>query len=158
MGCARGRMAAAAGKRSLDGIAVHVTMSESLGRSSSVLNLLELRVLRLLKSRPLKEKQIAKALRLDPMVLDPVITGLILNGYLEILRRRRFYFFTRELCAITIDGIAALDRYGNFFQTLLNCLTNGTEAAVAGLISGSPVLGMLAATTRALFRVAKAIV
>lgn len=145
------------GKRSLVRIALPLAMHESRGMSRTLLDPLEARVLRLIKPRSLREKQIAKAVGVDPILLDPVITGLILKGYLEILRKRRLYLFSRELCAITPDGIAELERYGNPIQNFLNLLRERAETAFEDLLSGSRPLRITFGMARAVFRVTGAI-
>src|ERR671911_488940 len=68
----------------------------------------EIQILNCIKGQSRTEKQIAKMTRLDIIfTVSPLITELMLKGYVETIRRRRL-FFSREYCMITVEGLAAL--------------------------------------------------
>src|SRR3712207_7783167 len=62
------------------------------------------------KGQSRTEKQIAKMIKLDIFIVSPLITKLMLKGYVEIIRRRRLFFFSREYCIITVEGLDALEQ------------------------------------------------
>ncbi|HJS83484.1 MAG TPA: hypothetical protein VJ742_11695, partial [Nitrososphaera sp.] len=85
-------------------------MFETSGSHAILLNPVEMRILKFIKPKSQTEKKISEIVEVDPLVLSPVITELILKGYLEIVRRRRLYFFSREFCTITPEGVSALEK------------------------------------------------
>ena len=68
-------------------------MFETSGSHAALLKPVEMRILKFIKPRSQTEKRISKLVELDPLLLSPVITDLILKGYLEMVRKRRLYFF-----------------------------------------------------------------
>lgn len=122
------------------------------------LELIEVRILKLVKPRSLSEKQIAKILEVDPLVLSPIITELILKGYLQTFRRRRFHFFSKELCSITPEGISELDRHKTLFQNLFDAVRSKAALAFDSLLAESPAVRMVAMSAITLYKIAKAIV
>jgi DNA-directed RNA polymerase specialized sigma subunit len=62
----------------------------------------ETQILNCIKSQSRTEKKIAKMIRIDIFVISPLITELMLKGYVETIRRRRLFFFSREYCTITV--------------------------------------------------------
>ena len=66
----------------------------------------EIQILNCIKGQSRTEKQIAKMARLDIFIVYPMITELMLKGYVETIRRRRLFFFSREYCMITVEGLA----------------------------------------------------
>src|SRR5919108_4963356 len=67
----------------------------------------EIQILNCIKGQSRTEKQIAKMIKLDIFIVSPLITKLMLKGYVEIIRRRRLFFFSREYCIITVEGLDA---------------------------------------------------
>ena len=54
----------------------------------------EIQILNCIKGQSRTEKQIAKMTRLDIIfTVSPLITELMLKGYVETMRRRRLFFF-----------------------------------------------------------------
>ena len=54
----------------------------------------EIQILNCIKGQPRTEKQIAKMTRLDIIfTVSPLITDLMLKGYVETIRRRRLFSF-----------------------------------------------------------------
>src|SRR3712207_2668274 len=70
----------------------------------------EIQILNCIKGQSRTEKQIAKMIKLDIFIVSPLITKLMLKGYVEIIRRRRLFFFSREYCIITVEGLDALEQ------------------------------------------------
>lgn len=46
---------------------------------------------------------------LDSSIVSPMITDLIMNGHLDVITKRRLYFFFRKFYALTPSGLAVLD-------------------------------------------------
>lgn len=119
---------------------------------------LELRILKFIKPKSQTEKKIAKSLEVDSVVLSPIITDLILKGYLEIFRRRKMYFFTKEMCTITPEGISALDMAMTPLQSLVEMIRSKAVEALNSIVSESPSLKVVAMSARTIYKVAKVIV
>jgi DNA-binding MarR family transcriptional regulator len=132
-------------------------MLEGRGSSRILLSPTEVRILKLIKTKSQTEKKIAKKIELDPLLLSPVITDLILKGYLEIFRRRRLYFFSREFCVITSEGISALNRAQSPFEGLLEMVKSRALQAIDDITAESPVLKAAVISARTIYRVAKAV-
>src|SRR5215210_8603699 len=54
----------------------------------------EIQILNCIKSQSRTEKKIAKMVRLDSLIVSPLITELMLKGYVETIRRRRLFLFS----------------------------------------------------------------
>ena len=133
-------------------------MFESHGGTNASLLPLEMRILKFIKPKSQTEKKIAKSLEVDSIVLSPMVTDLILKGYLEIFRRRKMYFFTQEMCTITPEGISALDMAMTPLQSLLEMIRSKAMEALNGIVSESPALKVVAMSARTIYKVAKVIV
>jgi predicted transcriptional regulator len=73
------------------------------------LNRWEIEILKCIKIKSKTEKKIAKEVELDFSVVSPLITNLMLQGYVERTRRRRMHFSSREYFSTTIEGVTALE-------------------------------------------------
>jgi DNA-binding MarR family transcriptional regulator len=73
------------------------------------LNRWEIQILKCIKIKSKPEKKIAKEVALDFSVVSPLITNLMLQGYVERTRRRRMHFSSREYFSTTIEGVTALE-------------------------------------------------
>ena len=73
------------------------------------LNRWEIQILKCIKIKSKTEKKIAKEVALDFSVVSPLITNLMLQGYVERTRRRRMHFSSREYFSTTIEGVTALE-------------------------------------------------
>jgi DNA-binding MarR family transcriptional regulator len=73
------------------------------------LNRWEIQILKCIKIKSKTEKKIAKEVALDFSVVSPLITNLMLQGYVERTRRRRLHFSSREYFSTTIEGVTALE-------------------------------------------------
>jgi DNA-binding MarR family transcriptional regulator len=69
----------------------------------------EIQILQCVKAKSRTEKKIAKMIGLDSSIVFRIITDLMLDGYLEIITKRRMYFFFRKFYTLTPDGLAALE-------------------------------------------------
>lgn len=74
----------------------------------------EIQILQCIKAKSRTEKKIAKMIGLDSHIVSPLITDLMMNGYLEIITKRRLYFFFRKFYTLTPDGLAALEKANRY--------------------------------------------
>ena len=142
-------------KRSLDRNTLPSAVFESV--ASARLTGLELNVLKSIKARSRTEKQLSKMVQIDLLVLSPIVTDLMLKGYLETARRRRLYFFTREYCCITAEGLVALEKSKTPIQDLAEFIKNRTLEAVDSFVAGLPILRAAVFSAKTIYRVAKAV-
>jgi DNA-binding MarR family transcriptional regulator len=84
------------------------------------LNSTEVRILKFIKSNPCTEKGISRQFGIHRLTLSPIMTALMLKGYVEILRVRRFYFFRREYFVITLEGMEVLNASRTSAEKLLD--------------------------------------
>ena len=133
-------------------------MFESRGGTNASLLPLEMRILKFIKPKSQTEKKIAKSLEVDSIVLSPMVTDLILKGYLEIFRRREMYFFIKEMCTITPEGISALEMARTPLQNLVEMIRSKALEALNSMMSELPALKVVAMSARAIYKVAKVIV
>lgn len=124
------------------------------GSTPSAAQIMEIRILRLIRSKSRSEKQIARKLQVDPIVLSPVITDLMLKGYLEVFRRRKFFFFSRELFAITIEGISFLESRSTL-HGILAAIRSRASDALDEILANSAAFRFVAGATRTAYRFAK---
>jgi DNA-binding MarR family transcriptional regulator len=81
------------------------------------------------------EKKIAKEVSLDITIVSQLITELMLQGYVERIRKRKMYFSSREYFSATIDGLIALEAsrpnyYSGFWNQLLSLLKDHSEKMI----------------------------
>ncbi len=69
----------------------------------------EIQILQCVRAKSRTEKQIAKMVGLDISIVSPMITDLMMSGLLDVITKRRLYFFFRKFYALTPDGLAALE-------------------------------------------------
>lgn len=74
----------------------------------------EIRILQCVRAKSRTEKKIAKMIGLDNSIVSPLITDLLMNGYLEIITKRRLYFFFRKFYTLTPDGLVALEKANRY--------------------------------------------
>ena len=86
----------------------------------------EIQILNCIKGQSRTEKKIAKMVSLDILIVSPLITELMLKGYVETIRRRRLFFFSREYCTITQEGLAALEQARNLFENIIELIKERT--------------------------------
>ena len=133
-------------------------MFESRVSSTVALSQLEMSILELIKPKSQTESRMAKALKVDPNVLSPVVTDLILKGYVELFRRRWIYFFSKESCTITLEGISALESARSPYRGLVEMIQTRASNAIERLADGRPALKIAFISATALYRLARAMV
>ena len=131
-------------------------MLESQNRAG-LLSALECRILGVVEPRSRTEKQISKIVKVDRLVLGPVVTDLILKGYLEIYRKRRFYLFSQEVCTITPEGIAALEASRSPCRMIIETLRKKGLQLVETLAARSPALKVAVGSANTIYRIARAL-
>lgn len=115
----------------------------------------ETQVLNCIKSQSLTEKQIAKITRLDIFVISPLITELMLKSYVETIRRRRLFFFSREYCTITVEGLAALEQARNPFENLVELIRERALETIDNIAAESPILKLVVMSAKAAYKTLK---
>ena len=84
-------------------------MSNNTSKEIISLNQWEIEILKCIKTNSKTEKKIAKEIGIDISVISPLITNLMLLGFVERTRKRRMHFSSREYFSTTIEGLAALE-------------------------------------------------
>lgn len=115
----------------------------------------ETQILNCIKSQSLTEKQIAKITRLDIFVISPLITELMLKSYVETIRRRRLFFFSREYCTITVEGLAALEQARNPFENLVELIRERALETIDNIAAESPILKLVVMSAKAAYKTLK---
>jgi DNA-binding MarR family transcriptional regulator len=118
----------------------------------------EIQILNCIKGQSRTEKQIAKIIRLDIFIVSPLITELMLKGYVEIIRRRRLFFFSREYCIITIEGLDALERARSLFENLVDLIRERTLETIDNIAADSPLLKLAVMSAKAVYKTVKVLV
>ena len=83
--------------------------SSNTSKESIYLNRWEIQILKCIKTNSKTEKKIAKEVAVDISVISPLITNLMLQGFVERTRKRRMHFSSKEYFSTTIEGLAALE-------------------------------------------------
>jgi DNA-binding PadR family transcriptional regulator len=115
----------------------------------------ETQILNCIKSQSRTEKQIAKMIRLDIFVISPLITELMLKSYVETIRRRRLFFFSREYCTITVEGLAALEQARNPFENLVELIRERALETIDNIAADSPILKLVVMSAKAAYKTLK---
>jgi hypothetical protein len=115
-------------------------------------------ILNCIKGQPRTEKRIAKMTRLDIFVISPLITELMLKGYVEIIRRRRLFFFSREYCTITVEGLAALEQARNPFENLVELISEKALETIDNIAANSPLLKLAVMSAKAAYKTLKVLI
>ena len=108
----------------------------------------EVQILNCIKSQSRTEKKISKMIRLDILVISPLITELMLKGYVEIMRRRRLFFFSREYCTITLEGLTALEKAKSPFENLVELIRKRAVETIDNIAADSPLLNLAVVSAR----------
>lgn len=109
----------------------------------------EIQILNCIKSQSRTEKKISKMTRLDIFIISPMITELMLKGYVEIMRRRRLFFFSREYCTITIEGLTALEQAKSPFENLVELIRERALETIDNIAADSPLLNFAVMSAKA---------
>ena len=118
----------------------------------------EAQILNCIKSQSRTEKKIAKMTKLDIFVISSLITELMLKGYIETIRRRRLYFFSREYCTITIEGLDALEQARNPFENLVELIRERSLETIDNIASDSPILKLAIMSAKATYKTLKVLI
>jgi DNA-binding MarR family transcriptional regulator len=118
----------------------------------------EIQILNCIKGQSRTEKKIAKMVRLDILIVSPLITELMLKGYVEIIRRRRLFFFSREYCTITVEGLAALERARNLFENIVELIRERTLETIDNIAADSPLLKLTVMSAKAAYKTVKVLI
>ena|SRR3712207_811462 len=122
------------------------------------LNKREIQILNCIKSRSRTEKQIAKMIGLDTLIVSPLITELMLKGYVETIRRRRLFFFSREYCIITTEGLDALEQARNLFENIVELIRERAVETIDNIAADSPLLKLAVMSAKAAYKTVKVLV
>lgn len=118
----------------------------------------EIQILNCIKGQSRTEKKIAKMVRLDILIVSPLITELMMKGYVEIIRRRRLFFFSREYCTITVEGLAALERARNLFENIVELIRERALETIDNIAADSPLLKLTVMSAKAAYKTVKVLV
>ena len=118
----------------------------------------EVQILNCIKGQSRTEKQIAKMIRLDIFIISPMITELMLKGYVETIRKRRLFFFSREYCIITVEGLNALEQARSPFENLVELIRERALETIDNIVSDSPILKLALMSVKAAYKALKALV
>jgi DNA-binding MarR family transcriptional regulator len=118
----------------------------------------EIQILNCIKGQSRTEKQIAKLIKLDIFVVSPLITKLMLRGYVETIRRRRLFFFSREYCIITVEGLDALEQARSLFENLVELIRERAVETIDNIAADSPLLKLTVMSAKAAYKTVKVLV
>jgi DNA-binding MarR family transcriptional regulator len=115
------------------------------------LGTLDIQILSCMKAKAQTEKQLAKKVGVDTLTLSPLVTELILMGYVETFRRRRLYLFSREYLSISPEGLAALQKARSPLQNIIELIRERALETIENIAAASPVLKILVIFARLCF-------
>ena len=122
----------------------------------------EAQILKCIKSNAMTEKRIAKEVTLDIAIVSPIITDLMLRGYIERVRKRRMYFSSREYFSATLDGLWALEasrrNYNGFWNQLMSMVKDESEKMLLEFSSKSLGLRLTFKVLRGTYALAKSVI
>jgi DNA-binding MarR family transcriptional regulator len=118
----------------------------------------EIQVLNCIKGKSRTEKHIARMMGLDTLIVSPLITELMLKGYVETIRRRRLFFFSREYCVITTEGLDALEQARNLFENIVELIRERAVETIDSIAADSPLLKLAVMSAKAAYNTVKALV
>jgi DNA-binding MarR family transcriptional regulator len=118
----------------------------------------EIQILNCIKGKSRTEKQIGRMIGLDTLIVSPLITELMLKGYVETIRRRRLYFFSREYCIITTDGLDALEHARNLFENIVELIRERAVETIDNITADSPLLKLAVMSAKTAYKTVKVLV
>jgi DNA-binding MarR family transcriptional regulator len=118
----------------------------------------EIQILNCIKGQSRTEKKIAKITRLDIFIVSPLITELMLKGYVETIRRRRLFFFSREYFIITAEGLAALEQARSLFENIVELIRERAVETIDNIAADSPLLKLTVMSVKAAYKTVKVLV
>jgi DNA-binding MarR family transcriptional regulator len=122
------------------------------------LGALDVEVLSCVKANAQTEKQLSKKTGVDILVLSPIVTELMLMGYVETFRRRRLVFFSREYVSITPEGLAALEKAKSPLQKIIELIRERALETLENIAASSPALKILFVLGKATYKTAKVLI
>ncbi|MFL6512997.1 MAG: hypothetical protein ACJ70X_08625 [Nitrososphaera sp.] len=118
----------------------------------------EIQILSCIKGQSRTEKQLAKMIKLDTLIVSPLVTELMLKGYIETIRRRRLIFFSREYCIITVEGLDALEQARNLFDNIVEIIRERAVETIDNIAADSPLLKLAIMSAKAAYKTVKVLV
>ena len=118
----------------------------------------EIQILNCIKGKSRTEKQIARMIELDTLIVSPLITELMLKGYVETIRRRRLFFFSREYCIITTEGLDALEQTRNLFENIVELIRERAVETIDNIAADSPLLKLAVMSAKTAYKTVKVLV
>ena len=118
----------------------------------------EIQILNCIKGKSRTEKQIGRMIGLDTLIVSPLITELMLKGYVETIRRRRLYFFSREYCIITTEGLDALEHARNLFENIVELIRERAVETIDNITADSPLLKLAVMSAKTAYKTVKVLV
>lgn len=70
----------------------------------------ELKLIDSIKVKSRTQKSISRRLGLNVCIICELIDGLLIKGYIEQYRKRRLFFWHRDLFSATLEGMAVSER------------------------------------------------
>jgi DNA-binding MarR family transcriptional regulator len=138
-----------------------VTLS-SITENEFGLSRWEAQIIKCIKSKATTEKRIAKEVTLDIAIVSPIITDLMLRGYIERVRKRRMYFSSREYFSATLEGLSALEasqrNRNGFWNQLMSMVKDESEKMLLEFCSKSLGLRLTFKVLKGTYALAKSIV
>jgi hypothetical protein len=108
----------------------------------------EIQILNCIKGQSRTEKKIAKMVRLDILIVSPSITELMM----------RLFFFSREYCMITVEGLAALEQARNLFENIVELIRERALETIDNIAADSPLLKLTVMSAKAAYKTVKVLV
>jgi DNA-binding MarR family transcriptional regulator len=108
--------------------------AEDNGETSS-LTKLEYEILKAVRITPKTEKKISRQIGINPSILSPVITGLMLRGYIQSTTKRRILMRYSEYFSITVEGLAAFEANAFLFHPLTRAISHLKDLLNARILS-----------------------
>lgn len=110
------------------------------GRERALVNPWEIRILKSVKRKPMREKTIAKAVKLNEAIVSEFVTDLMLKGYLERRRRRWMLFFSREYFVTTLEGLAMLEAAESNIDRIVELIKESGQKVANEILMSLPPL------------------
>jgi DNA-binding MarR family transcriptional regulator len=139
----------------------HIALNDT-DREIISLNRWEIQILKCIKANSKTEKKIAKEVGLDISVISPLITNLMLQGFVERTRKRRMHFSSKEYFSTTIEGVAALEETTRgtsnvFWNQIASILKDHGEKILIEWSNKSLPLKIMLGAIKATYRLAKSL-
>jgi DNA-binding MarR family transcriptional regulator len=113
----------------------------------------EIRILKVIKVRAMREKSIAKCIQLNETIVSEFVTNLMFKGYIERQRRRWMLLFSREYFIITLEGLATLEAAESEIDRIMEFLRKGGQEVANEILMSLPPFAR--DTVKTTYKVAK---